>query len=69
MSEIIFEVHDDPECGLRAHALGYSIFTQGADMEELQGMIRDAVKLYFERETERPSIIRIHYVQDVVIAA
>ena len=32
-------------------------------------MIRDAVKLYFEREAERPSIIRIHYVQDVVIAA
>ena len=69
MSEIIFEVHDDPECGLRARALGYSIFTQGADMQELQEMIRDAVKLYFAHEMDRPSVIRIHYVQDVVLAA
>jgi hypothetical protein len=69
MTEIIFEVHDDPECGLRARALGYAIFTQGADMAELQEMIRDAVRLYFENETDRPSVIRLHYVQDTVIAA
>lgn len=69
MSEVIFEVHDDPECGLRARALGYSIFTQGADMEELQAMIRDAVRLYFQDTADRPSVIRLHYVQDTVIAA
>jgi hypothetical protein len=69
MSEVIFEVRDDPECGLRARALGYPIFTQGADMEKLQDMIRDAVRLYFENEDDRPSVIRLHYVQEVVIAA
>ena len=61
MSEVIFEVRDDPECGLRARALGYAIFTQGADMDELQDMIRDAVRLYFENEDDRPSAIRQLY--------
>jgi hypothetical protein len=69
MDEIIFEVRDDPECGLRARALGYSIFTQGADLTELQDMLRDAVRLYFKDENERPRVIRLHYVQEVVIAA
>ena len=69
MSEIIFEVLDDPECGLRARALGHSIYTQGADMDELKSMIRDAVRLYFEHADERPSLIRLHYVREEVIAA
>jgi hypothetical protein len=61
MDEITFEVRDDPECGLRARALGYSIFTQAADIEELQGMLRDAVRLFFEHEQDRPRVIRLHY--------
>lgn len=69
MNEIIFEVLDDPECGLRARALGYSIYTQGKDMDELKEMIRDAVRLYFEQETERPALIRLHYVREETIAA
>ena len=56
MSEIIFEVCDDPECGLRARALGYSIFTQGRDMDELKSMVRDAMHLYFDVPESRPSI-------------
>ncbi len=59
MDEIIFEVRDDPECGLRARALGYSIFTQAENLDELQGMLRDAVRLFFENELERPRVIRL----------
>lgn len=69
MSEIIFEVRDDPECGLRARALGYSIFTQGADMEELKAMVRDAVSLFFDDPAERPKVIQLHYVREEIIAA
>ena len=52
MSEIIFEVREDPECGYRARALGYAIFTQGETMNELKEMVRDAVRLYFEKDTD-----------------
>lgn len=50
MSEIIFEVREDPECGYRARALGYPIFTQGETMAELKEMARDAVRLFFEND-------------------
>ena len=69
MSDIIFEVRDDPECGLRARALGYSIFTQGADMEELKAMVRDAVSLFFADPESRPKVIQLHYVREEIIAA
>ena len=42
---------------------------QAADIEELQGMLRDAVRLFFENEQDRPRVIRLHYVHDLVIAA
>ena len=69
MNEIIFEVLEDPECGLRARALGHPIYTQGEDMEELKSMVRDAVQLFFEDETTRPKVIRLHFVHEEVIAA
>ena len=68
MSEIIFEVCDDPECGLRARALGYSIFTQGRDMDELKAMVRDAVHLYFDDPESRPKVILLRQVREAVIA-
>jgi hypothetical protein len=69
MTEIIFEVLEDPECGLRARALGHPIYTQGEDIEELRNMVRDAVQLFFEEENTRPKIIRLHFVREEVIAA
>jgi hypothetical protein len=41
-SEIIFSVHDSPEGGFEARALGHAIFTQAETMEELKTMVRDA---------------------------
>jgi len=69
MNEIIFEVREAEEGGLWARALGYSIFTQGEDWEELRRMVKDAVACHFDSEPERPKVIRLHYVRDEVLAA
>jgi antitoxin (DNA-binding transcriptional repressor) of toxin-antitoxin stability system len=50
MIEIIFLVEDDPEGGYTAQAIGEAIFTQGETKEELQKMIRDAVRCHFDGE-------------------
>lgn len=67
-SEIIFTVEESPEGGYEARALGHSIYTQAATLEELKGMVQDAVRCHFEEEA-RPQIIRLHLVKDEVIPA
>jgi hypothetical protein len=69
MSEIIFEVREAEEGGFWARALGHSIFTQGEDWNDLRVMVKDAVTCHFAKETEHPTIIRLHYVRDEVLAA
>ena len=68
MSEIVFLVEDAPEGGLSARALGHSIFTEADTYDELQSQVRDAVHVHFD-EGERPTVIRLHYVKDEVLAA
>jgi len=69
-SEIIFEVRDDEaEGGYIARALGYSIFTQGDNLEDLRAMVKDAVVSHFADATSRPKIIRLHFVRDEVLAS
>lgn len=68
MSEIVFLVEDAPEGGLLARALGHSIFTEADTYEELRDRVRDAVHCHFD-EHDRPSMIRLHYVKDEVLAA
>ena len=48
-------------------ALGYSIFTQGDDWEDLKAMVRDAVACHFDDGAE-PRVIRLHFVKDEAIA-
>jgi len=67
-SEIIFAVQESPEGGYEARALGYSIYTQADTLEELKGILRDAVRCHFEPESG-PRVIRLHLVKDEVIAA
>ncbi|HEY1678759.1 MAG TPA: 2-oxoisovalerate dehydrogenase [Candidatus Sulfotelmatobacter sp.] len=57
-SEIIFSVHDSPEGGYEARALGHSIFTQADSMEELKANVREAVQCHFDKG-EVPSVIRL----------
>ena len=65
-TEIVFQVRESPEGGYEARAVGYSIFTQGDDWEDLKYMMRDAVLCYFD-DGEAPSAIRVHLVQNEVI--
>ena len=69
MSEIIFEVREAEEGGFWARALGHGIFTQGEDWNDLRVMVKDAVTCHFEKATERPKVIRLHFVRDEVLAA
>jgi len=68
MSEIVFLVEDAAEGGFTARALGHSIFTEADSYDELRDHVRDAVQCHFD-DRERPSVIRLHYVKDEVLAA
>ncbi len=68
MSEIIFIVTEDEAGGYNARAVGQSIFTQGETREELERMVRDAVRCHFEPDDASPKLIHLHYVHDEVIA-
>jgi hypothetical protein len=71
-SEVIFEVTEAEvteaiEGGYDARALGYSIFTQGDDWDDLKEMVKDAVLCHFDDE-DMPRAIRLHLVKDEVMA-
>lgn len=68
MREIVFLVEEALESGLTARALGESIFTQAESIEALREAVRDAVRCHFGGSDE-PSVIRLHYVRDEVLAA
>lgn len=69
MTEIVFQVEEDlADGGWVARALGVGITTQAESLDELKGMIRDALKCHFEHEAEIPQTIRLHFVHDEVIA-
>ena len=65
--EIIFLVEESVDGGFEAHALGYPIFTEAENLEDLKKVIKDAVKCHFENK-ETPHIIRMHIVKDEVIS-
>ena len=64
LNEIVFLVEDDPEGGYTARALGESIFTEAETEEELRASIVDALRCHFEKESEIPRIIRLHFVRE-----
>lgn len=67
MNEIIFIIEEAPEGGFNARALGASIFTEAEDIDNLYAQIRDAVVCHFDKG-EAPSIIRLQFVREEVIA-
>jgi hypothetical protein len=68
MSELIFQIEDDPDGGYNARALGYAIFTQGDNWDELVSNIREATEVYFDSPEKMPKVLRLHYVRDEVLA-
>jgi hypothetical protein len=67
VSEIIFIVAEAPEGGYTARAVGESIFTEADSLPQLHERAREAVRCHFE-EGQAPTLIRLHYVRDEVIA-
>ena len=67
ITEIIFEVTEAVEGGYDARALGFSIFTQGEDWNDLKAMARDAVRCHFDDEN-MPRVIRLHQIREEAIA-
>ncbi len=68
MTEILFLVEQAAEGGFTARAMGESIFTEADTLPELRTMVQDAVHCHFE-EDAMPKIIRLHIVQEEVMAA
>ena len=55
-SEIIFSVHDSPEGGYEARAVGHCIFTQAKTMDELKVNAEDAVRCHLAHRETLPTI-------------
>lgn len=71
MTEITFSIEACPETGgyvARWDAPGGGgITTQGDSFGELQAMVADAVEGYFDAG-QRPARVRLHFVEDPVLA-
>ena len=65
--ELIFEVRDAEEGGYYAKALGYSIFTDGSNWDELRANVLEATSLHFEEAEVQPRLVQLHYVKDELI--
>jgi len=59
MTELVFQVENDPDGGFTAKAVGASVFTQAETLEDLKRMVRDAVACHFEDPAGRPSMVRL----------
>ena len=67
MGELIFVVEEAPEGGYTARALDAPIFTEADTLDDLPNQVRDAVRCHFD-EGQAPSVIRLHFVREEVIA-
>jgi hypothetical protein len=68
MTEIHFVVEEAPEGGYVARAVSEDIFTEADDLPGLHANVRDAVRCHCE-EAKAPSVIRLHFTREEVIAA
>jgi len=66
-NEIIFVVEESLEGGYEARSLGYAIFTEADNYEDLKKMVHDAVSCHFVKE-QMPKLIRLHMVSEELIA-
>jgi hypothetical protein len=67
MSEIVFLVEEAPEGSFIARALGYSIYTEADNWEELKAAVKDAISCHFD-EGQKPKVVRLHYLKEEVDA-
>lgn len=67
MTEILFLADQSTEGGYPARGFGDSIFAEADTLPELRLMVRDAVRCHFD-ESDMPKVIRLHIVQEEVLA-
>jgi hypothetical protein len=66
--EFVVLVERAPEGGLNARSVDERTFTQVTKVETLHARVHDAVRCYFEDDSA-PSLMRLQFVRDEVIAA
>jgi hypothetical protein len=66
-TEIIFIITESLDGGYEAKAVGHSIYTQCDEYGELAETLKDAVLCHFDKGN-MPSMIRMHFIKDEVIA-
>jgi hypothetical protein len=67
MSELIFDVELDEDGRLLAVGRGASIFTDGADWDDLKRNVQEVVEAFYF-DSPKPSVVRLHMVRDEVLA-
>jgi predicted RNase H-like HicB family nuclease len=67
MSELVFEVVQEPDGGYCAECLTENIFTQGDTWDELRRNVLEAVAA-FHFDARAPERIRLHLVRDEVVS-
>jgi hypothetical protein len=66
MNELFFDVEVDEDGRLLAIGRGTSIFTDGADWDDLKRNVEEVVDaFYFDRQ--KPHVVRLHMVRDEVL--
>jgi hypothetical protein len=68
MKELIFDVSIDEDGRWFAEGRGESIFTDGADWEDLKANVREVVEAFYF-DIPKPEVVRLHMVRDEVLAA
>jgi predicted RNase H-like HicB family nuclease len=66
VSELIFQVREEPEGGYSAVCTTESIVTQGDTWDELRAMVKDAVEGYYF-DDPKPRTIRLQLILDEVL--
>jgi len=51
-----------------AAAIGHGITTEADTIDDLRTMVKEAVQCHFHDSTEKPKIIRLHFVREEVLA-
>lgn len=67
MDELIFDVQPDEGGRLLAVGRGESIFTDGADWEDLKRNVQEVVEAFYF-DGKKPSVVRLHMVRDEILA-
>lgn len=66
MSNLVFEVVQEPDGGYCAECLTENIFTQADTWDDLRANVKEAVAAYFF-DQPLPASVRLHLVRDEVL--